>query len=298
MTGGYLGTTVPLARIRNTYIFAPSPYPCVDLMTVANCEDLNTVDPQILAGSTSTHWSDAVFRGIAAFSWWLRIWKNKFLTVDTVSTPAAVRRKTLTTCFNIHQHGSVLHRYQRWLNRGHLIQIYLLIMGSVFRRSNVEWCLRRRRHRISFFTFSFVRVSREIEVWVACMWVPMRSDGSAHFDISFFGCFLLSLRSRTVVHALLFDIAIVSSRPQSTFFAQFHSWAIGEVPNFIIVRIWCSSALCQPGQAIVGGNISGSGNCFRGYFGREDVLVSREIIIQGSRLQFGVLMLRQPYNEV
>ena len=38
-----------------TYSIAPSPYPCVDVMIAANCEGLNTADPQIAAGSTFTH---------------------------------------------------------------------------------------------------------------------------------------------------------------------------------------------------------------------------------------------------
>jgi hypothetical protein len=242
MTGGYLGTTVPLARIRNTYIFAPSPYPCVDLMTVANCEDLNTVDPQILAGSTSTHWSDAVFRGIAAFSWWLRIWKNKFLTVDTVSTPAAVRRKTLTTCFNIHQHGSVLHRYQRWLNRGHLIQIYLLIMGSVFLRSNVEWCLSRRRCRFShcFFFYGFT-----LDRGLSCMYVSMQWRICLFWQLLFSMLFsTIATEQNCAICITFWYLYLFLQDPQSTCFAQFHSRARDEVPNFIIVQIWCSIVTC------------------------------------------------------
>jgi hypothetical protein len=38
-----------------TYIIVPSPYPCADVMIAANCEGVNTADPQIAAGSTFSH---------------------------------------------------------------------------------------------------------------------------------------------------------------------------------------------------------------------------------------------------
>jgi hypothetical protein len=40
---------------RGTYRIVPSPYLCADVMIAANCEGLNTADPQIAAGSTFTH---------------------------------------------------------------------------------------------------------------------------------------------------------------------------------------------------------------------------------------------------
>lgn len=38
-----------------TYSIASNPYSSVDVIILANCEGLNTADPQISAGSTFTH---------------------------------------------------------------------------------------------------------------------------------------------------------------------------------------------------------------------------------------------------
>jgi hypothetical protein len=46
--------TVLLVRAQ-VLIVVPSPYPCADVMIAANCEGLNTTDPQIAAGLRFNH---------------------------------------------------------------------------------------------------------------------------------------------------------------------------------------------------------------------------------------------------